>query len=132
MIQNQTKISIKDNSGLLLGRCINAGKQGVVPTLGQRVKVTVLKSKAITKRKGSKRGALQDLLLVQTKKSICRNDGSTLKFNGNKGVCVSGSGTKFQYGFKRINTAVTVELKKSLGQYGGYGTNIMKLAKNIL
>ena len=74
MIQNQTKISIKDNSGLLLGRCINAGKQGVVPTLGQRVKVTVLKSKAVTKRKGSKRGALQDLLLIQTKTSNDENN----------------------------------------------------------
>lgn len=132
MIQNQTEISIKDNSGLLLGRCINAGKPGVVPTVGHRIKVTVLKSKAITKRKGSKRGTLQDLLLIQTKKLICRYDGSTLRFNGNKGVCVSGSGTKLQYGFKRINTAVTVELKKSHTLMSGYSSNIMKLAKNIL
>lgn len=137
MIQNQTEILIKDNSGMLRGRCINAGKHNQRGSVGQSVKVTVLKSKGVTKRKGGlkktvKRGDLQDLLLVQTKKLISRNDGSTLRFNGNKGVCVSGGGRgpKLQYGFKRITTAVTVELKKR--HTLSYGSNVTKLAKNIL
>ena len=128
MIQNRTKIIIKDNSGVLMGRCINAGKQrGSL----QFAKIADLKSKAVftTKRKALKRSALQDILLVQTKKTLHRNDGATLKFNGNKGVCVSKSGTQLQLGFKRINTAVTVELKKS---HHGQSSNLMKLAKAIL
>lgn len=129
MIQNQTKISIKDNSGLLLGRCINSGKS--CGTVCQRIKVAVLKSKATTKRKASKPNVLQDLVLIQSKKAIIRNDGSTIRFNGNKGVCVSaGRGAKLQLGFKRINTAVAVELKQS--RRLGLSSNLIKLAKNIL
>ena len=127
MIQNQTEISIKDNSGLLLGRCINVGKQS--GAVGQRIKVAVLKSKTMTKRKSAKRNVLQDLLLIQTKKMIYRNDGSTLRFNGNKGVCVNvGRGAKLQLGFKRITSAVAIELKKS-NRSGGL--NLLKLAKHV-
>lgn len=130
MIQNQTKIIIKDNSGVLMGRCINAGQQRGI--ISQLIKIAVLKSKASSrtaKRKTSKRSALQDVLLVQTKKTIHRNDGSTLQFNGNKGVCVSKSGAQLQLGFKRINTAVTVELKKP---HRGLSPNLIKLAKAVL
>ena len=42
MIQNRTKILIKDNSGVLMGRCINAGKQGGSLQLA---KIAILKSK---------------------------------------------------------------------------------------
>jgi ribosomal protein L14 len=130
MIQNQTEILIKDNSGLLLGRTINAGNTG--GSVGARIKVAVLKSKATSKRKSSKRNVLQDLILIQTKKVVLRNDGSSVKFDGNKGVCVSvGSRAKLQLGFKRINTTVPIELKKN-NQYGGQSLNLMKLAKNIL
>ena len=128
MIQNRTKIIIKDNSGVLVGRCINAGKQG---SSLQLAKIAILKSKTTftTKRKSSKRSALQNILLVQTKKTVHRNDGATLRFNGNKGVCVSKNGAQLQLGFKRINTAVKVELKKS---HHGQSSNLMKLAKAIL
>ena len=131
MIQNQTEIYVKDNSGILKGRCINAGKTH--QSVGARVKVTVSKAKVASKQKSFKRTGLQDLLIIQTKKSIVRKDGSTLMFNGNKGVCVSlTSRTKLQLGFKRINTAVVFELKKSYSLKSGLSHNLMKLAKGLV
>lgn len=131
MIQNQTKILIKDNSGILKGRCINSGKQH--QGVGMRVKIAISKAKIITKQKSVKHSGLQDLLLIQTKKAIIRNDGSTITFNGNKAVCVSlSSKTKLQLAFKRINTTVPFELKKSNSLQSQGPHNLMKLAKNLI
>ena len=131
MIQNQSKIVIKDNSGLLLGRCINARKP--YASVGSRIKVAVLKAKSITKRKNesnsSRNKLLQDLVLIQTKRIIIRNDGSTVKFNENRGVCVSkGRGGKLQLGFKRINSSVALELKQSQKT----NANLVKFAKGLI
>lgn len=131
MVQNETEIFVKDNSGALKGRCINAGKQH--QAVGAKIQIAILKTKAITKKKGLKRKAIQDLLLIQTKKTIVRNDGSTIAFNGNKGVCVSTGARGLQLGFKRINTSVPLELRRSHSlRLGLSPLNLMKLAKNVL
>lgn len=130
MVQNQTEILVKDNSGILLGRCISGGCSKV----GARIQIAVLKAKIVTKRKILKHKALQDLLLIQTKKAILRNDGSTLQFNGNKGVCISmDSRGRVQLGFKRINTVVPHELRKSGNLNSGLSSlNLMKVANSLM
>lgn len=132
MIQNQTEILVKDNSGVLKGRCINKGKR--YASAGARIKVAVLKTKAAYKQKKAfKKNALQDLLLIQTKKALIRHDGSTLTFNGNKGVCITQGQRGLQLGFKRINTAVPFEVKQSSAfKQGLSAKNLIKLAKQSM
>lgn len=140
MLQNQTKILIKDNSGLLQGKIINISGTRKAK-VGNKLKVTIMRAK-LKNNMGKNvkpgklpvlRGKLQDLLVIQTKKKINRYDGSSLKFNSNCGVCVNLSKKRLQFGFKRINTCVPFELKNNKHWQAFKGSyNLMKLAKNFI
>jgi len=131
MIQTQTKIIIKDNSGILRGRCINT-RHKKPKGIGNHVSVAVTKTKA-HRQTHFKTSACQDLLIIQTKKAVHRYDGSSVQFNVNTGVCVVLNDHKLQLGFKRINTTVPFELKKQNHIKLGQGSsNLIKLAKNLV
>ena len=135
MIQNRTKILIKDNSGLLKGTVINSKPRRRV--LGHHVKLVITKAKL--KTTGSKRGVqskvsqLQDALIIQTNNRIQRYDGSGLRFSSNCGVSITTNKRKLNLGFKRIATSCPFEIKRLNNQSAFKGSyNIMKLAKNLL
>lgn len=150
MIQVQTQIVIKDNSGFLRGKCINSMTPAATAAkVGNAIKVSITKAKAkatagTAMRKGpgkqqahSSKGSLQTLLIIQTKKPIIRYDGSTVKFNCNSGVSVGlnpGSNKqRLQFGFKRINSTVPFELKNKVHWQAFGGTlNLIKLAKSLV
>jgi ribosomal protein L14 len=147
MLQIQTKILIKDNSGLLQGKIINSGRAiKRNATVGNSIKIAVTRAKSkaglgkniktSSRVQTSSKGQLQDLLIIQTKKIILRNDGSTVKFDSNSGVCISFRSAHkklLQFGFKRINTSVPFELKKHSHWQTFKGSyNLIKLAKNLL
>jgi ribosomal protein L14 len=124
MIQTQTEILIKDNSGLLKGRCINASHKSF-QGIGDNVKIAVRKSKArLFKGKQKRKGIqkTQDVLIIQTRKAMSRWDGSSIKFDSNSGVCVSLK-PRLHLGFHRIKSMVPFELKR-------ISPNLLKLAKN--
>lgn len=133
MIRNQSELLIKDNSGILKGRCINIGKSPF-RAIGDFIKISITRSKSsrLSKNKNIRSNLVQDLLIIQTKKPIIRYDGSTIKFNQNCGVCVNlnvGKGMRLQLGFKRIKTTVPFELKGRIKQ-GSH--NFIKLGKNLV
>lgn len=161
MIQVQTKILIKDNSGLLQGKCINTSRNNSANSaakVGHVVKVSITKAKSkanalrkqgVPARKAagkqqnrdlSTKGSLQTLLLIQTKKPLIRYDGSSVKFNTNSAVCVvlkAATGTaskqRLQLGFKRINSTLPFELKNKVHWQTFGGTlNVIKLAKSLV
>lgn len=149
MIQAQTKILIKDNSDLLEGTCINSYQKTTkkAAKVGNCVKASIKKVKSNfahrnTSGKSTNTGAvgkkrLNDLLIIQTKRSISRKDGSTIQFSKNCGVSIifkkSGSKKQHLLGFKRISTTVPFELKnKMYGQRFKAAYNIIKVAKNLI
>nr|WVH39724.1 ribsomal protein L14 [Ulva taeniata] len=153
MIQTQTKISIKDNSDFLQGKCINFAKKTTkkAAKIGHCVKVSISKIKPTalysqeykkatggkTSMVNIKKNSLQDLLLVQVKAPTCRKDGSTIQFYSNCGVCVvfkkAGANKQHLLGFKRVNTTVPFELKnKVYAQKFKAAYNVIKVAKNLL
>nr|YP_010021481.1 ribsomal protein L14 [Ulva gigantea]QOL10322.1 ribsomal protein L14 [Ulva gigantea] len=153
MIQTQTKISIKDNSDFLQGKCINFAKKNTkkAAKIGHCVKVSISKIKPTaiysqeykkatggkTSMVNIKKNSLQDLLLVQVKAPTSRKDGSTIQFYSNCGVCVlfkkAGANKQHLLGFKRVNTTVPFELKnKVYAQKFKAAYNVIKVAKNLL
>lgn len=135
MIQNQTEISIKDNSGVLKGRVVNSKHKTC--TIGQNVKIVITKARLKGHSSGAKNRSsimsqLQDALIIQTNCRINRYDGSGLRFYNNSGVSVTINKRKLVLGFKRIPSCVPFEIKRINSQSAFKGSyNIMKLAKSL-
>jgi ribosomal protein L14 len=149
MINSKTKILIKDNSDFLEANCINSGakssRKGA--KIGQCVKASVSKLRvssseksgltSASRKEGSSKHSLQNVLIVQTKAPICRGDGSTIQFNSNSGVSIlfkkAGLKKQHQLGFKRVNTAVSYELKNKIyAQELTVISSVIKLARQLL
>lgn len=144
MLQVRSNVSIKDNSGLIRGKIIsnNVSSKGKV---GSTLKMSVTRAKLKAnfksahtrlKQSMSAKGQLQDLIIIQTRKPLMRNDGSTLVFDTNSGVCINSKGglkKRLILGFKRINTSVPFELKKQHCNFNQtFSFNLIKLAKNLM
>lgn len=129
MIQNRSKIAIKDNSGIIRGRTVQTGR-AKTKSLGGVVKLSVTKAKSqILGSKIHKSRMLQDVVLIGSKKPVVRLDGSTLRFCVNAGVTIGRSGKKMTLGFKRVNSIVPFEVKKCTHKGGNLGL-ILKLARH--
>lgn len=134
MIQQKTKLTLKDNSGFLNGVCINTPAKW--QTLAGLVTLALIqRKKAKLKLTGAKSKPNKNLthaVLIQTKKSWVRYDGSSLKFNTNGCATLAHSGgrgdKKLMLGFKRISTVVPFELKKSHNLRQS-NVNLIKLAR---
>lgn len=130
MLQRQSRIEIKDNSGLFEGRIIDASTCNNAG-LGMCVKAVVIRARA-----DKNLGKMKDVLVIQTKKTQVRMDGSTLKFSKNSGVCVTRAlnrqGKKrLTLNFKRIKTSVSYEQKHNRKLHTS-NINLIKLAPLIL
>ena len=141
MIQNQSKIVIKDTSGVKNGRIIAVKTHGRV---GGLVKMSIISGKRKVKKKTnllsmlspSRRSELQHVLIIQTKAPINRLDGSSVKFDCNVGVTVNFSGKKggkLDKRFKRIKTVVPLEIKKLTKDSNFVGNyNLAKLGRRLI
>ncbi|QDU81739.1 50S ribosomal protein L14 [Polystyrenella longa] len=91
MIQMQTMLDVADNSGAKLVRCIKVlgGTKKRTATVGDIIVVSVQKSLP-----GStvKKGTVVKAVIVRTRKSIRRDDGSYVRFDKNAVVIVDGDG----------------------------------------
>ena len=122
MIQVQTELSIADNTGARVVECITVlgGSKRRTASVGDQIVVSI--KDAIPNGK-VKKGEVHKAVIVRTKYSIHRNDGSKVKFDNNAAVIVDEKGEPMG---TRIFGPVTKELR-SKGQ-----TKIISLAPEVL
>ena len=122
MIQVQTELNIADNTGAKIVECIKVigGSKRRYASIGDIIVVTV--KDAIPDGK-VKKGTVHKAIVVRTKYSIHRNDGSTVKFDNNAVVITDEKGEPIG---TRIFGPVTRELRLK-GQ-----TKIISLAPEVL
>ena len=122
MIQVQTELNVADNTGARRVECIKVlgGSKRRYASVGDMIVVTV--KDAIPNAK-IKKGTVQKAVVVRTKYSIHRNDGSLVKFDNNAVVITDEKGEPIG---TRIFGPVTRELRLK-GQ-----TKIISLAPEVL
>ena len=122
MIQVQTELNVADNSGAKIVECIKVlgGSKRRYASIGDIIVVSV--KDAISGGK-VKRGTVHKAIVVRTKYSIHRKDGSKVKFDNNAAVLVDDKGEPIG---TRIFGPVTRELR-SKGQ-----TKIISLAPEVI
>ena len=122
MIQVQTELNVADNTGARIVECIKVlgGSKRRYASVGDSIVVSV--KDAIPNGK-VKKGSVHKAIIVRTKYSIHRNDGSTVKFDNNAAVLVDDKGEPVG---TRIFGPVTRELR-SRGQM-----KIISLAPEVL
>ena len=122
MIIAETKLNVADNSGAKLVQCIKVlgGSKRRSASIGDLIVVSV--KEAIPNGK-VKKGSVHKAIIVRTKYSIHRNDGSKVKFDNNAAVIIDEKGEPIG---TRIFGPVTRELRTK-GQ-----TKIISLAPEVL
>ena len=122
MIQVQTELSVADNTGARIVECIKVlgGSKRRYASIGDSIVVSV--KDAIPNGK-VKKGSVHKAIIVRTKYSIHRNDGSKVKFDNNAVVIIDEKGEPLG---TRIFGPVTKELRAK-GQ-----TKIISLAPEVL
>ena len=122
MIQVHTELSVADNTGARIIECIKVlgGSKRRYASVGDIIVVTV--KEAIPDGK-VKKGTVHKAIVVRTKFSIHRNDGSKVKFDNNAAVLIDEKGEPIG---TRIFGPVTRELRLK-GQ-----TKIISLAPEVL
>ena len=122
MIITETKLNVADNSGAKLVQCIKVlgGSKRRSANIGDVIVVSV--KEAIPNGK-VKKGSVHKAVVVRTKKSIHRNDGSKVKFDNNAAVLTDDKGEPMG---TRIFGPVTRELRNR-GQM-----KIISLAPEVL
>ena len=122
MIQVQTELDVADNTGARIIECIKVlgGSKRRYASIGDTIVVTV--KEAIPDGK-VKKGTVHKAIVVRTKYSVHRNDGSKVKFDNNAAVLIDDKGEPIG---TRIFGPVTRELRTK-GQ-----TKIMSLAPEVL
>ena len=122
MIQVQTELNVADNTGARRVECIKVlgGSKRRYAFVGDMIVVTV--KDAIPNAK-IKKGTVHKAIVVRTKYSIHRNDGSLVKFDNNAVVITDEKGEPIG---TRIFGPVTKELRLK-GQ-----TKIISLAPEVL
>ena len=88
MIQHMTELDVADNSGAKLLRCIKVlgGSRRRCASIGDIIVVSV---KEAMPRSKVKKGDVRKAVVVRTKKSIKRSDGSTIRFDDNSAVIIN-------------------------------------------
>jgi len=122
MIQVQTELNVADNTGAKIVECIKVlgGSKRRYASVGDSIVVSV--KTAIPNGK-VKKGSVHTAVIVRTKYSISRNDGSKVKFDNNAVVITDEKGEPIG---TRIFGPVTRELRAK-GQ-----TKIISLAPEVL
>ncbi len=87
MIQEQTKLTVADNSGAKTVMCIRVlgGFQKRYATIGDIITVAIKEAQPHTQMK---KGTVAHAVVVRTKKEIRRKDGSYIRFDENACVII--------------------------------------------
>ena len=122
MIQEQTELNVADNTGARIVECIKVlgGSKRRTASVGDKIVVSV--KDAIPNGK-VKKGSVHRAVVVRTKYSVLRNDGSKVRFDNNAAVIID---EKDEPLGTRIFGPVTKELRAK-GQ-----TKIISLAPEVL
>jgi large subunit ribosomal protein L14 len=122
MIQQQTRLTVADNSGAKEVMCIKVlgGTRRRYASLGDIIVVAV---KTATPTSGVKKGSVQKAVVVRTVRTVKRKDGSAIRFGDN--ACVIINDAKEPKG-SRIFGPVARELREK--QY----MKIVSLAPEVL
>ena len=122
MIQVQTELSVADNTGARIVECIKVlgGSKRRYASIGDSIVVSV--KDAIPNGK-VKKGSVHKAIIVRTKYSIHRNDGSKVKFDNNAAVIIDDKG-------EPIGTRIFGPVSKELRTKGQ--TKIISLAPEVL
>ena len=122
MIQVQTELNVADNTGARIVECIKVigGSKRRYASIGDIIVVSI--KEAIPDGK-VKKGTVHRAIVVRTKYSIHRNDGSKVKFDSNAVVITDEKGEPLG---TRIFGPVTRELR------GKSQTKIISLAPEVL
>ena len=122
MIQVQTELNVADNTGARIVECIKVlgGSKRRYASVGDSIVVTV--KDAIPNGK-VKKGSVHKAIIVRTKYSIHRNDGSKVKFDNNAAVIIDEKG-------EPIGTRIFGPVSKELRTKGQ--TKIISLAPEVL
>ena len=107
MIQMQSVLDVADNSGARKVMCIKVlgGSKRRYAGVGDVIKISV--KEAIPNGR-VKKGDVYNAVIVRTKKGVRRNDGSSIRFDGNAAVLLN---TQLQPVGTRIFGPVTRELR---------------------
>ncbi|MBL7138240.1 MAG: 50S ribosomal protein L14 [Bacteroidales bacterium] len=91
MIQQESRLSVADNSGAKEVLCIKVlgGTRKRYASVGDRIIVTV---KHAIPSGNMKKGTISTAVVVRTKKEIRRNDGSYIRFDDNAVVLLNNAG----------------------------------------
>jgi len=122
MIQVQTELNVADNTGAKIVECIKVlgGSKRRYASVGDSIVVSV--KDAIPNGK-VKKGSVHKAIVVRTKYSIHRNDGSIVKFDNNAAVIIDEKG-------EPIGTRIFGPVSKELRTKGQ--TKIISLAPEVL
>ena len=122
MMQVQTELNVADNTGARREECIKVlgGSKRRYAAIGDQIVISV---KDVIPNGKVKKGSVQKAVVVRTKYSVHRNDGSSVKFDNNAVVIIDDKGEPIG---TRIFGPVTRELRIK-GQ-----TKIMSLAPEVL
>lgn len=121
MIQEETRLKVADNTGARTVMCIRVlGTKRKFARVGEVIRVTV---KEAQPNGMVKKGDLHKAVIVRTKKTIRRGDGTCLRFDGNAAVLIDDKGNPIG---TRIFGPVARELRD-----GGY-MKVVSLAPEVL
>jgi large subunit ribosomal protein L14 len=88
MIQDETKLDVADNSGAKLVQCIK-----VLGGAGRRYArvgdIIVVSVKQAIPRGRVKKGDVRKAVVVRSAKAVCREDGTTIRFDRNAAVILN-------------------------------------------
>ena len=109
MIQQESRLSVADNSGAKEVLCIRVlgGTKKRYASIGDKIKVTV---KSATPKGEAKKGKVYNAVVVRTKKEIRRPDGSYIRFDDNAVVMLNAQG---EMSSTRIFGPVARELREN-------------------
>jgi len=87
MIQMETKLIVADNSGAKLAKCIKVlgGSNHMISKVGDVIRISITDVSATSK---IKKGSVALAVIIRTKSTIKRSDGSIIKFGDNAVVLV--------------------------------------------
>ncbi|MGL4333210.1 MAG: 50S ribosomal protein L14 [Phocaeicola sp.] len=91
MIQQESRLTVADNSGAKQALCIRVlgGTKKRYATVGDVIVVAV---KSVIPSSDVKKGAVSKAVIVRTKKEVRRPDGSYIRFDDNACVLLNGAG----------------------------------------
>ena len=122
MIQIQTKLKIKDNTGVKIGQCIKIYKKNT-GTIGDTILIAVKNLRLKKKKSKIIKGDLLKALIIQTKYSVKNTIGTYIKFDNNCAVILNNQNKLMG---TRIFGPITSEFRKKK-QF-----KLLSLASNIL